>query len=451
MAAGIAAARIAALAAREQQAWRVARPRSRQLAQQCAAHWLGGVPMHWMQDWPVPFPPSIRAARGAVLTDVDEHRYLDFCLGDGGALFGHSPEPVARALAAQASRGLTAMLPAERTARVGERLAQFFGLPCWQITQTATDANRAVLRHARAITGRQRILVFNGSYHGTVDETMVRLAGSHTIPRPGLIGAPFAVHEHTAVVEFNDLGALERVLAGGDTACVLAEPVMTNAGMVLPAPDMHAQLRRLTRAHGTLLAIDETHTLACGPGGYTRVHGLEPDLLVCGKAIAGGLPCAVFGFTADVEARIRRMLAERHGGHSGLGTTLAANLLALAALEASLAEVMTPAAYATMLARAAELQQGLESLFARLDLRWHVVRAGARVEFGYAPLPARNGSESLAAQQPELEALLHLYLLNRGVLLTPFHNMMLCAPTLPSGAIAKLLQVLEQALRELRA
>ncbi|MFT3905987.1 MAG: transaminase [Steroidobacteraceae bacterium] len=443
--------RVSEIGERERAAFAAARPRSRQLAQQSAAHWLSGVPLHWMQDWPSPFPLFIREARGAVLTDVDEHRYLDFCLGDTGAMFGHSPEPVARAIAAQATRGLTAMLPGERVARVGERLAALFGLPFWQITQTATDANRALLRYARAITGRQRILVFNGSYHGSVDETLVRLAGSRSIPRPGLIGAAFAVHEHSSVVEFNDVPALQAALAAGDIACVLAEPVMTNAGMVLPDPGFHAELRALTRRCGTLLAIDETHTLSSGLGGYTRGQGLAPDFFICGKAIAGGLPCAVFGFTAEVEARIRALLDARGGGHSGMGTTLAANLLSLAALEATLAEVMSAASYAAMEARAIELEHGLRELILRRQLPWQVSRVGARCEFGFTATPPRNGSESLAAMQPELEALLHLYLLNRGVLLTPFHNMMLCSPVTPGGAVGRLLSALEAAVQELQA
>lgn len=441
--------RIGALLERERAAFAQARPRSRELAARSAQHWLGGVPLHWMRDWPSPFALSIREARGAVLTDVDDRRYFDFCLGDTGAMFGHSPEPVVRALVAQASRGLTAMLPSERVARVGERLAALFGLPFWQITQTATDANRSMLRYARAITGRQRILVFDGCYHGTVDETMVRLAGSHGIPRPGLIGAPFDVSERTSVVEFNDPVALEAALAGNDIACVLAEPAMTNAGMVLPDPGFHAALRELTRRHGTLLAIDETHTLSTGLGGYTRVHGLEPDFLISGKAIAGGMPCAVFGFTTDVEARIRAMLGTRVNGHSGMGTTLAANLLAVAALEACLAEVMTEQVYATMQARAMELQSGLTGLFERHALPWLVERVGARCEFGFGAGPPRTARESLAAARPELEALLHLYMLNRGVLLTPFHNMMLCSPVTPSGAIGRLIGVLDEALGEL--
>jgi len=447
----IAATRIPPLAAREAERYVRERPRSAALAAAARAHWLNGVPLHWMQDWGTPFPLFVRSAHGAGLVDVDDHSYADFCLGDTGAMFGHSPEPVARALAAQAAGGCTAMLAGERVAAVGELLAARFGLPYWQLTQTATEANRAVLRYARAATGRQRILVFDGCYHGTVDETMVRLAGGRTVVRPGQIGAPFDLAAHTLAVPFNDLAALERALAPGDVACVLAEPVMTNVGMVLPDPGFHAALRRLTRASGTLLVIDETHTLSSGLGGYTRVHGLEPDFFVCGKAVAGGVPCAVYGFTAECEAALRRAWGARSGGHSGLGTTLTANLLALAALEAALAEVMTPAAYAHMETLAARLEAGLVALFARRELGWNVARVGARLEIGYGAARPRTAVESEAAMWPALEQLLHLYLLNRGVLLTPFHNMMLVSPATAPADLERLLAALDAALAELTA
>jgi glutamate-1-semialdehyde 2,1-aminomutase len=443
------AARLDGLVRRERERYARERPQSTALAAAARAHWLHGVPLHWMQDWGTPFPLFVREARGARLIDADGHAYADFCLGDSGAMFGHAPEPVVRALAAQAARGLTAMLPGERVAEVGALLAERFGLPCWQLVQTATEANRAVLRYARAATGRQRILVFDGCYHGTVDETMVRRRDARTVARSGQIGAPFELAAHSVAVPFNDPAALEQALAAGDFACVLAEPVMTNAGMVLPQPGFLEALRRLTRAAGTLLAIDETHTLSSGLGGYARVHGLAADFLVCGKAVAGGVPCAVYGFSAEVEAALQRVWRERAGGHSGLGTTLSANLLALAALEATLTELMTPAAYTRMERLALRLELGLEALLRARATGWHVVRVGARLEIGFGAVPPRDAVESEAAMRPELEQALHLYLLNRGVLLTPFHNMMLLSPATQDADVDRLLAALDAALAEL--
>jgi glutamate-1-semialdehyde 2,1-aminomutase len=419
---------LAAIVEREQQAFLASRPGSAALAQRAAAHFAQGVPMHWMRDWPMPMPLYVAQARDAVLTDVDGHHHVDFCLGDTGAMYGHSPPAVARAIAAQAARGLTFMLPSELVAEAGEQLAALFGLPWWQITQTATDANRAVLRYARMLTGRQRVLVFDRCYHGTVDETMVIMAADGaTLPRPGQIGPVHDPRATTAVVEFNDIAAVDRALAGGDIACVLAEPVMTNAGMVLPLPDFLAELRDSCTRHGVWLAIDETHTLSSGYGGYARVHGLAADFLVCGKAIAGGLPCAVLGYSDAVAVQLRAADARRAAGHSGIGTTLSANPLAIAALNACLAEVITVQNHAHMESLAQRLAQGIAAALQQRQVPWQVSRVGARLEFGRAPAP-RTGRQSVEAVDHELESALHLYLLNRGFVLTPFHNMMLVSP-----------------------
>jgi glutamate-1-semialdehyde 2,1-aminomutase len=449
---GIDSERLGRLHARERESFVTTHAESARLAGASAKHWLNGVPMHWMRDWSTPHPLFVRAARGVEVEDVDGNRYIDFCFGDTGSMFGHSPPPIARALADTGAAGITSMLPAERVARVGEKLADTFGLPFWQMTQTATDANRAALRWARAITGRARTLVFDGCYHGTVEETMVRAlpdmkAKAATRARAGLIGMAHDVSATTDAVAFNDVAALERVLARGRTAAVIAEPVMTNIGMVLPDEGFLARLRELTRQHGTLLVIDETHTLSTARGGYSRARNLQPDIWVCGKAIAGGMPCAVFGFTGEVEAGMRRVQEDRGGGHSGMGTTLAANALALACLEASLDELMTEANYASMLATAAYLSEGLGRVFAAQNLAWHVARVGARLEFGFGT-PARNGEESERSAWPELEHAIHLYLLNRGVLLTPFHNMMLCSPVTTMAHADVLLEHLQDCLRE---
>ena len=438
------------LAAREREAFTATHAESARLALGSASHWLNGVPMHWMRDWGTPHPLFVRSAQGAELVDVDGNRYIDFCFGDTGAMFGHSPPAIARALAETGASGITCMLPAERVARVGEKLSAMFGIPFWQMTQTATDANRNVLRWARAITGRARILAFDGCYHGTVEETLVRQWEGGTRARAGLIGMNHDVSATTDAVPFNDIAAVEKVLARGRTAAVIAEPVMTNIGMVLPQEGFLRALRELTRRHGVLLIIDETHTLSSARGGYAAAQALEPDIWVCGKAIAGGMPCAVFGFTAEVEAGMRRVQAERAGGHSGMGTTLSANVLALACLEACLDELMTPANYQSMHDTAAYLSEGLGRLFARQSLAWHVSRVGARLEFGFGA-PPRNGAESEREAWPELEHALHLYLLNRGVLLTPFHNMMLCSPVTTTTHADALLEHLGQALQEIRS
>jgi len=408
------------------------------------------VPMHWMRDWSTPHPLFVRRARGVELEDVDGNGYIDFCFGDTGAMFGHSPPAIVRALAEAGADGITAMLPAARVARVGEKLANLFGLPFWQVTQTATDANRAALRWARAVTGRARTLVFDGCYHGTVDETMVRSWEGGTRPRAGLIGLNHDVSAATDAVPFNNLLALEKVLARGRTAAVIAEPVMTNIGMVLPEAGFLRGLREATRRHGTLLIIDETHTLSSARGGYAQAQRLEPDIWVCGKAIAGGMPCAVFGFTAAVEAGMRRVQQDRAGGHSGMGTTLSANALALACLEACLDELMTPANYQLMHDTAAYLSEGLGRVFSAEALPWHVARVGARLEFGFGK-PPLNGAESEREAWPELEHAIHLYLLNRGLLLTPFHNMMLCSPATTTAHADRLLLALHDCLREVAA
>jgi glutamate-1-semialdehyde 2,1-aminomutase len=425
---GVGLQRIGQVFEAEQRRYVEAHPRSLQRTGRGIAGFYDGVPMHWMRDWSMPFPFVVAAARGATLRDIDGNEYADFCLGDTGSMFGHSPPAVAEAVTRQAAQGLTYMLPTEDAIEVGRLLAERFGLPHWQVATTATDANRFALRVARAVTGRPKILVFNGCYHGTVDETFVRLSDGRAANRPGLLGQAFDLTQLARVVEFNDTAALRAALAHGDVACVITEPVMTNSCMVLPDPGFHAELRRLTREAGTLLLIDETHTISTGPGGYTRAHGLEPDLFVLGKPVAGGVPASVWGFTEDVARRLDAVRAQAPPGHSGMGTTLSANALSLAAMRATLERVMTPEAYRHMERLAGVLAAGLQAAIDGQRLPWHVVRVGARVEFICAPGPLRNGTEAEAAHAPALERALHLALLNRGCLIAPFHNMMLVCP-----------------------
>jgi glutamate-1-semialdehyde 2,1-aminomutase len=444
------AAAAARLLAAERARFLALHPQSVALAARGREHWLAGVPLHWMQDWGTPVPLHIAAASGATLTDVDGLQYADFCLGDTGAMFGHSPPPVVAALQAQAARGLTTMLPSRDAAEVGALLAQRFGLPWWQVTMTASDANRSVLRWTRAITGRHRVLVFDQCYHGQVEDAMVRLDGGRVANRPGLVGQAADLALHSGCVPFNDLPALEAALATGEYACVLAEPVMTNCGMVLPEAGFHAALRELTRRHGTLLVIDETHTVSSGLGGYTALAGLEPDFFVVGKAVAGGFPCAVYGFTDAMRAGIEAAQARKAPGHSGMGTTLSANAMAMAALRANLAEVMTPPNYMHMEQLAARLEGGFQRLIADAALPWHVSRVGMRLEVGFRPTRPRDGAASMAAQDGELSDAIRLFLLNRGMLVTPFHVMMLTCPATTAAQVDGLLAGWTAAVEALR-
>ena len=448
-AAGIDPARTKALLERERASYIARNPRSQAQAAHTARHLMFGVPLHWMNDWATPFALHMAHAQGAHLTDLDGHDLTDFCLGDTGAMFGHSPPVVMQALADQAHRGCTAMLASEDAAAVGEALAERFGLPQWQFAMTATDANRFVLRWLRAATGRAVLLVFNGCYHGTVDDVFVDLVNGHAVQRDSLLGQVQDLTRTTRVVEFNDLTALEAALATGDVACVLAEPVMTNIGMVLPEPGFWEAAQAIIRRHGALLALDETHTISSGPGGYARAHGLQPDAVVVGKPLGGGMPCAAYGFTAELAALTEAAKRAAPPGHSGIGTTLTANLLAMAAMRATLTHLMVPAVYAPMQALAVRLADGLRATMARHGLPWCVSQVGARTEFQFCLSPPRNGSEAEAAMNPELEHALHLALLNRGVMITPFHNMMLVCPDTTEADVARLLTAMDEVLKEL--
>jgi glutamate-1-semialdehyde 2,1-aminomutase len=320
------------------------------------------------------------------------------------------------------------MLPTEDAIWVGEELSRRFGLPFWQMALTATDANRFAIRLARHVTGRPRILVFDWCYHGSVDETFITLRGGVPGPRSGNLGPPVDPAVTTRVVEFNDVGALEEALAARDVACVLAEPAMTNIGIVHPAPGFHEALRDATRRTGTLLILDETHTICAGPGGYTRAHGLEPDVLTLGKPIAGGVPAAVYGLSAELADRVRRSIRPEESDTGGIGGTLAGNALSLAAMRATLAHVLTEEAYARTIPLAQRFSDGVERVLAAHRLPWHVTRLGCRAEYWFSPTPPRNGAEAAAAVDAELDRYMHLAALNRGILLTPFHNMALICP-----------------------
>ena len=445
-AAGVQAARVHALAFAERARYEAANPRSHELAARAAEHLMFGVPLHWMNDWATPFPLQVAHAAGARLTDVDGHERIDFCLGDTGAMFGHSPPAVSAALQHQAARGLTTMLASEDAAAVAALLAERFGLPRWQFAMTATDANRFVLRWLRAATGRRVLVVFNGCYHGTVDDVFVDLVDGRAVQRDSLLGQVHDLTTTTRVVEFNDLDALQAALAPGDVACVLAEPVMTNIGMVLPEPGYWQRAIDIIHRHGAKLVMDETHTISSGPGGYARVHGLKADAVVVGKPLGGGMPCAAYGFTAELAAQAEAAKRGAPPGHSGIGTTLTANLLAMAAMRATLTELMTPVVFATLHARCTRLADGLRTVISRHRLPWCVTQVGARCEFQFCAVPPRNGSEAGAAMDNDLEQALHLALLNRGVMITPFHNMMLVCPDTTDADVDRLLAAFDEVL-----
>ncbi len=434
-----------ALIERELTRFRAEHPRSAELHSRARASLFGGVPMPWMMLWAGGYPVAVAEASGSRVVDVDGHEYVDLCLGDTGAMAGHAPAPVRTALALSA--GITTMLPTEDAAWVGEELTRRFGLARWLFTLTATDANRAALRIARLLTGRRKVLVYSYCYHGSVDEAFAVAVDGRTVSREGNVGPPVDVSETTVAVEFNDLDALERALATGEIACVLAEPAMTNMGIVLPEAPYHEALRALTREHGTLLIIDETHTFSAGPGGCTRAWGLEPDLLTIGKAIGGGVPTGALGLSSEVASAMLEAAEADYEDTGGVGGTLAGNALSLAAMRATLGSVLTDDAWEHTIPLAARFADGVRSAIG--DKPWNVTQLGCRAEYRFEPSPARNGSQAHAASDPKLERFLHLHALNRGVLLTPFHNMALMAPTTTADDVNRHTEIFAEAVSEL--
>ncbi len=419
--------RLSALAADEERRFVETHPLSAALAERAHGPLLAGVPMPWMTRWQGSFPLFVDTASGARCTDVDGIEYVDLCLGDTGAMTGHALPQVADAIADRARNGLTTMLPSEDAIWVAEELGRRFGLPRWQFAMSATDANRFVLRFARHLTGRPRIAVMDWCYHGTVDETLAVLDGDRVVPRPGAMGPQVDVALTTAVVPFNDLEALDRRLAEGDVAALLMEPALTNIGIVLPEDGYSEGVREITRKHDVLLVIDETHTLCAGPGGCTAAWGLEPDLLVVGKPIAGGVPLAAYGMTDQVADRLTGPMLTAEADVSGVGGTLTANGLALAAARAALSSALREEDYGVAIPLAERFTSGVAGVIEKHGLPWNVQRLGCRAEYWFCP-PPKDGAAAAAATDEDLEGFLHLWALNRGVLLTPFHNMALFSP-----------------------
>jgi glutamate-1-semialdehyde 2,1-aminomutase len=438
--------RLSLLMEREREQFVRTHPKSHEMFKRAGGSLHGGVPMNWMSKWPGPFPIFVADAQGAHFTDLDGHEYVDLCLGDTGAMTGHSPKPAVAALVEQAKQGLTFMLPTENSIWVGEELKRRFGLPYWQFALTATDANRFSIRIAREITGRPKILVFNWCYHGTVDETFINITDGVAGPRRGNIGPPVNPNLTTRVIEFNDFAALERELAHNDVACILMEPALTNVGIVHPVPGFHEAVRHLSRKYGSLLIIDETHTICAGPGGYTREHNLQPDFLVIGKPVASGLPAATYGFTEEVAKSFTEHVQREDCDTGGIGGTLAGNALSIAVMRATLEKVLTQEAFDHMIPLGTRFTEGVQSVMKEFSLPWHVTQLGCRAEYLFTAHRPTNGSEAAHAADFEMDQFMHLYALNRGILLTPFHNMALMSPATTASDVDRHAEVFRDAV-----
>jgi len=417
------------LHAKEEERFLARTPKSRERFEAAKKVMPGGVPMSWMTKWPGRYPLFVASAKGAHFVDVDGNEYIDLCLGDTGSMTGHSPAATVAAIKSQLERGMTAMLPTDDSVVVSSELAQRFGLPLWQFTVSATDANRHAIRYARLITGKKKVIVIDRCYHGSVDETFATLDSSgKTVMREGNIGAPVALEVTTRVVEFNDIAGMERALAHGDVAAILMEPAMTNVGIVLPEDGYLDAVGELAKKFGVIWIIDETHTISVGPGGMTAELGLKPDILTIGKAIGGGIPTGTFGMTNEVAAAIAAKTEREVIDTGGIGGTLAGNALSLAAMRATLTEVLTEANFKKMISLGQRWCDGVDAAIKDFGLNWHCNRLGARGEYLFQGKAAKTGREAAAAGDFELEQYIHLRLLNDGFLLTPFHNMALMSP-----------------------
>ncbi len=434
----------------EEQLFHKNHPKSYELYQRARKSLHSGVPMLWMIRWAGSFPVFVKEAKGAHFTDVDGNDYIDFCLGDTGAMTGHGPEATVNAITEQIQNGITLMLPYEDVIWVGEELQRRFKLPYWQFALTATDANRFVLRMARMVTERPKILVFNYCYHGSVDETFITLDEEGTpMSRANNMGPQVDPRFTTKVIEFNDIAALETALSARDVAAVLAEPVMTNIGIIHPDSGYHDALRELTRKYGTYLILDETHTICAGPGGYAASHGLQPDFLTIGKPLAGGVPAAVYGFTEEVSQQFSSRLDVNDADVGGIGGTLAGNALSIAAMKATLHYVLTDEFYSKAIALQECFTEGVESVIKEFELPWIVKRIGNRSEYWFRPTPPKNGGEAFAAINHDLDRYMHLFALNRGILMTPFHNMALISPETTQADVDYHTKVFKEAIQSL--
>jgi glutamate-1-semialdehyde aminotransferase len=404
-------------------------PESKKLHDKAAGPMMNGVPMSWMKKWPGPYPVYVASAKGAHFSDVDGNDYVDFCLGDTGAMVGHSPDASVAAIKKQLDKGITFMLPTDDAAIAAQTLADRFGLEKWQFTLTATDANRHIIRYARHITGRSKIMIHDYCYHGTVDETFANLdAQGQTISRANNIGAPVELSETTWVVPFNDLAAAEKAFASGEIAAALIEPAMTNIGLVLPEPGYLEGLRELATKYDVILIHDETHTLSEGVGGMTRRRNLRPDAVVLGKTIGAGIPAGAFGMSSTLAERIAKSVRLEHIDVGGVGGTLAGNALSMAAIRATLTEVLTEEAFEKMEKISIEWTRDVQEIINEFNIPWQVSQLGCRAEYSFRSTAPRTGKEAADADDFALQQYLQLHAINRGVLMTPFHNMALISP-----------------------
>lgn len=418
--------------------FRAARPRSESEWERAAHHMPDGVPMLWMSKWPGPWPVYVRRAAGAHFECVDGIDHVDLCLGDTGAMCGHAPEASVRAISHQLARGSTFMLPTEDAAVAAELLSARFRVPVWQFSLSATDANRSLIRFARQATGRSKILVHDFSYHGTVDEAFATLSDDgHVVSRRGNIGPPVPLAQTTSVVQFNDIRAMETALVAGDVAAVLIEPALTNIGIVLPEPGYHAAVRELCTRYGAILIIDETHTFCAGAGGMIAANDLQPDAVVVGKGVGGGIPVGAYGMSSRFARVVRESLDLEDIDVGGVGGTLAGNALSLAGIRATLTEVLTERAFVSMIDRCTEWTLGVQAAIDEFAVPWQVTQLGARAEYSFRATPPRDGREAAAADDFELQQYLHLHALNRGILMTPFHNMALMCPATSAADVER--------------
>jgi glutamate-1-semialdehyde 2,1-aminomutase len=438
------------LHAHEEERFLALHPKSGALFEKARHVMPGGVPMSWMTKWPGKFPLFVERAKGARFTDVDGNELIDLCLGDTGSMTGHSPKATVDAIKAQLDRGITAMLPTEDALVVSAELARRFGLPLWQFTVSATDANRHAIRYSRLITGKSKIVVIDRCYHGSVDESFATLdADGNTVSREGNIGASVPLDETTRVVEFNDLEGMERALEKGDVAAILMEPAMTNVGIVLPDAGYLEGVGALAKKYGVVWIIDETHTISVGSGGMTKDLGLNPDILTIGKSIGGGIPTGTFGMTQEIADEIAKRVQREVIDTGGIGGTLAGNALSLAAMRATLTQVLTDEAFERMIVLGNRWCDGVDSVLAQYKLPWHCNRLGARGEYLFQASAPRTGGEAARAGDFELEQYIHLRLLNDGFLLTPFHNMALISPETSEADVDAHTEAFRQMCKEL--
>ena len=443
--------KLASLLERERKTYRDNHPKSLELYKD-AKNLFGGVPMPWMNKWVGGFPLYMQGAKGNLITDVDGNNYIDFALGDTAAMTGHSPDASVKAIInrMQDAGGITTMMPTEDAQWVGAELTRRFKVPLWSFTVSATDANRWAIRLARLATGKSKILVFSYCYHGSVDEAFGVLdEHGNTVIRPGNVAPPVPIDQTTRVVEFNDLPALETALKHGDVAAILTEPALTNIGIVLPEPGFLDGMRELATKYGALLMIDETHTVSAGYGGMTLRDNLDPDIFIIGKSIGAGIPSGAYGFKQKVVDQINSHTEADLLDVGGVGGTLAGNALSLAAMRATLYEVLTEQAFEHMIQLATRYTEQVDAALDKHGVPWSISQLGARAEYRFTFPAPKSGTEAMHAGDDELDEFMHLFMCNRGVLMTPFHNMALMCPTTTQEQVDRHGLLFEQALSEL--